>query len=422
MYTKATLTLDKRRATKKGYPVKILVRNGKKKYVPTPWYAFENEWKGEGPTTKHPNYRLLKVEVNKRKARLDEEVLYCIEHNLNLEKSVEVIKNGIDDKQARIDMLKRELMHLQGQTETMLLEFWEGFIIECRDKGLDTRALEGTKDQVEQYLITGDIPINNVNYELLNDFSRYKLKDGCGRGGLNSYLKTFRRVYLAAQRHESLNIKAVNPFKGIIRPAAKKNEIVEMTPSEMNKFKNYVPNKFTGESAAKSAIMRRDLWLFQFYIGGHDFVDVALLTWKQYRDGRLRFRRFKNRQHKHGGPLVDNLVIPQAKEIICAYGTPEKERIFGFIPHPVKSKTSYSHYINNTRRTLRAISVQEKLKDVMKTKSTRYIFKTWGDKLQVDERALRQIQGHEQIGVSALYGARIPNELVDKTLKRIALR
>ena len=173
MYTKATLTLDKRRATKKGYPVKILVRNGKKKYISTPWYAYEDQWKGEGPTPKHPDYRLLKIEVAKRISRLNDEVLYCIEHGLDLEQSVEVIKNGINDKQARIEILKRELRELQGETQTMLFEFWGRFIDECSDKGLNTRALIDTKAQLEQYLINGDIPINDINYEFLSDFSRF---------------------------------------------------------------------------------------------------------------------------------------------------------------------------------------------------------------------------------------------------------
>lgn len=421
MYTKATLTLDKRRATKKGYPIKILVRNGKKKYISTPWYAYEDQWKGEGPTPKHPDYRLLKIEVAKRISRLNDEVLYCIEHGLDLEQSVEVIKNGVDDKQARIEILKRELRELQGETQTMLFEFWERFIDECSDKGLNTRALIDTKAQLEQYLINGDIPINDINYEFLSDFSRYKLKNGCNQGGLNHYLATFRRVYLAAQRYESLNIKSGNPFKGVIKKTRKKREVVELTTDELEKWKSYVPHPSTKKANRYLAERRRDVWLFQFYIGGHDFVDVSLLTWKQYRNGRLKFRRYKNRQHKDGGPLVDNIVVPPAVDIIEKYGTKNNERMFAFLPHP-ENETTYRDYINNTRRTLRNISVRLELNDIMKTKSTRYIFKTWGDMLQVDERALRQIQGHEQLGVSARYGARIPDEVVDETLKRIALR
>ena len=55
-------------------------------------------------------------------------------------------------------------------------------------------------------------------------------------------------------------------------------------------------------------------------------------------------------------------------EIINEYGTPNKDRVFSFIPDP-KDEVSYAHYINNTRRALRKISEQLELNDIMLTKS-----------------------------------------------------
>jgi len=342
-------------------------------------------------------------------------VEYCNKFNLNLEDSVAIIKSGLEDKDTMISILKKELKRLEGDSGTLLFKYWDKFIKECKTKGLSTKALIDTKAQFNNYLLGRDMFMNDINREFLNNFSTYKLSNGCNKGGLDLYLRTLRRVYLAAQKIESLNIKQSNPFTGYIGSTSSK-EIIQLTPQELRIFSNHKP-KYTAEKALYTSIRRRDILLFQFYIGGHDFVDVALLTWSNYRNGRLRFRRFKNRSHKNGGPLVDNLVLPQAKEIIDKYGTKDKDRIFSFIPSKKEAPQSYDFYINNTRRTLRNFSKQAELKDTIKTKSTRYIFKTWADEKQLDNRAIRQIQGHEQVGISSRYGARLPNNVVDSVLQ-----
>lgn len=421
MATKAEIILDTRRETSKGFPIKIRIYNDGRKYVPLNEYSSSKHWGNNGLLKSHPDYQRLKKKLLDREFQLIREVDYCNENNLGLTEAFQLIKNGLDDRETRILQLKKELRSLEGDNSAMLFEFWDSFIKERIDQKKSIKAFVDTKQQLKDFMLVDDMPINDINYEFLNEFSNYKYSNDCGTGGVSFYLRTMRTVYLAAQKRESLGIKSVNPFKGLIDETVS-SDPVELTVAQMKKWKDFTPHKFTRESAIKTVIQKRDIWLFQFYIGGHDFIDIALLEWKKnIRNGRIRFKRYKNRRHPNGGPTIDNVITPMAKEIMDKYGTRDRERVFSFIPHP-NDEVSYSQYINNYRRALRKISEQLELPDNMKSKSTRYIFKTWGDQLQLSEASIKQIQGHAKVGVSSRYAARLPNRIVDGVLRKVVNR
>lgn len=417
MSTRAKIILDKRSTAKKGHPISIYLYNNGTKYIPLGKYSHESDWDIDGPKKSHPDYTELHRFLLKRRVDLIGEVDYCNEHNLGLKESYQLIKNGLQDRESRIAALKRELRELEGQGQTMLFEFWETYIKDRERQKKSTKATIDTKAVFENFLLEKDMPINDITYEFLNEFIGFKMSNKCGTGGVSFYLRSLRSVYLEAQRRESLKIKSTNPFKGLINEKVSKDP-VEMSQDEMVKWKNFVPHKFTREYAAKLVLQKRDIFLFQFYIGGHDFVDIALLEWKNIRNGRIRFKRYKNRRHTNGGPTIDNILVPEALAIIEKHGTKNRDRIFSFIPEP-RDQESYQHYINNYRRALRKMSEQLKLNDVMKSKSPRYIFRTWAGNKKADMLATIQIQGQVPKGVTFRYQARLPNEMIDKELSTV---
>ncbi len=72
--TSATIVLDIRRITKKGYPVKIRVTNKKTKYILTNFFQ-------DGKSLKKTE------QVKNRQKKLDQELDYCLENNLDFEDS-----------------------------------------------------------------------------------------------------------------------------------------------------------------------------------------------------------------------------------------------------------------------------------------------------------------------------------------------
>ncbi len=412
MAINAIIKLDKRNITKKGYPIKMFVVGyGRDQFLSlkNKRYSFEENWM-DGLLRSHPDYRLLNSELINRESELLKEIDYCNDNNLTFQESLEVFRNGIVDKELKIALLEKQLRELKGDSGTMLFEFWDKFMDELKSEGKSTKAYDDARAQLSNYLIGQDIRINDITYEFLKKFKQYKYQNGCNDGGLATYLRKIKTVFLEAQKRDSLNIKPGNPFKGSI-PETLTSENVELSRKEFKKFKKYEPSKFSSEVNKLKMLRKIQLWNFQVLIGGHDFIDLATLEWSNIKNGRIRFRRRKNRSKKGGGPLVDNIILPEALNIIQKYGTKNGKRVFAFIPDP-KIETDYADYRKNFNRALRKISQDLEFEHIMKTKSPRYIFRTWAGEERCDFLSTKQVQGQTIPDVSMRYQSSLSNELV----------
>lgn len=407
----ASIVLDTRRKTVKGYPIKIRVQQ---KYIHLNEFSEAEHWDVSNVNTRHPEYRRLSLKLNKRALELLNEVAYCNANKLELDAAVEVIRKGLQDRDTEIFALKQQIKRLQGATGSGFLEFFDVRIHEKELSGESTTHYELTKDRLVNYLGAGnDVNLNAITYEWLNGFVLHKLESGTKRGGINSYLETMRAVYKEAQRRESLNVKQDNPFKGVIK-GSKKREIVDLSAEGFKQLLNYRPELAPTKVAA--GIQRRNvsLWLFQFAIGGHDYVDIALLKWKDIKNNRVRFKRYKNRNKIDGGNLVDNLLLPFCKAVLDAYGTKETARVFGFIPDPEANYKKYHEYRRNVNRSLKTVCEKLALDTVVKTKSPRYLFRSKGGELLIHDLIVMQLMGHKPKDITYKYQNKLPAKIVDK--------
>lgn len=396
---KASIILDLRRETKNGYPIKIVVYKDKQHSIHLKEYSKSTHWNNGNVNKRHPEYRRLWRKLSKRALLLNEEVAYCNDNNLNLAECIKVIEKGFVSKES-----------------VNVFEFWDVFVEEKKTAGLSTKAYEDVKTQLFNYWME-DLPFNDITYEWLQGFINHKYENGCGNSGINFYLKTFGIVYREAQRRESLQVPVGNPFKGLRKKVVKK-EMVKLSREKFKEILEWKPDKKNTPQNKLSLERRLAVWLFQFYIGGHDFNEVALLKWADIKRGRAKFSRHKNRNNTF--ILIDNLLLPEALAIIKKYGTKDDERVFGFIPDPLTRERSYNEYRNNTnRRLLKGISEELEI-NKLTTKSVRYIFRTWAGEVEAGIIPTMQIQGHSLLKeMTFLYQGRLSNEVLDRNLKKI---
>lgn len=402
----ANLILDTRTRAKKGHPVKILVSGySRTRMTGTGIYSDKDYWIN-GLIPKHPQHKTYL----KRQSALIQEVEYCNEKRLSFEDSLEVIKNGV--RTSEISILERRLEELKRDTpKALLFDFWKTRMLELTKEGKSVRAHIGAFNQFSKFL-TPDFQLNSISYETLRDFRNFKYTEGCNNGGIATYMRTLRTIFLEAQRRESLNVKQGNPFRGAI-PETVTRENVQLSKDEFKRILSFVPNKNSNPEHAFIMMRRVYVWLFQLYIGGHDFVDVARLTDKNIKNGRVIFKRHKNRNKKGGGLTVNNILIPKALEILEEFGS-KKGRLFPFIP-----LDGYEGYRKNTNRALKNISEQLELEHVIRSKSPRYIFNQWAKDSGCDFLSLKQVQGQKVPDVSMRYSSSLKNEMVDEVIKRV---
>lgn len=411
MAISANIILDTRYKSKDGYHIKIRVRP---KYIPLNEYSEKEHWDGENVTKEHPDYRRLYTKLNKRKLQLLEELQYCNDNNLSVEAAYEVIKNGLEDKETEIFALKQKIKQLQSQSGITFVEFANIRIEEKSKIGESIKPYEEVRNLIKKY---GNIPLNDITYEWLSKFVNDKLSGKANRGGVNAYLRSIRAIYKEAQRRESLGIKKDNPFIGIFKASAKK-DVIKLNDEDWEKILNFKPESITKQQKdAQMKYMR--LFLFQLVIGGHDLVEISLLTFKNLKDGRVKFKRYKNRNKPDGGIEVDNLLLPYALDFIEEYGTGNKGDVFSFIPNYKTERAKYDSFIRAYNRSLKSISNKLELSDILKSKSPRYLFRTQAGNMMIGDVVVSQIQGHKLQGMTFSYQGRIPYGIQDKFHKKI---
>lgn len=416
MPTSALIILDKRRNTSKGYPIKIRVTNKGSKYVTLNEYSELEHWGETNVNKSHPNHRKLFFKLNKRNLQLTEEIECCNNNNLDLNQSIDVIKNGLKNPETEKFVLQQRIKEIEKGSGVTFIEFCETRIKEKESIGESISHYESVKEIIKNY--DAEISLNNITYEWVNDFINYKLSGKAERGGVNSYLRTMAAVYHEAQKRTSLGVKKDDPFKGTIKKTGRKKNIVKLDKSDFIKLFNFEPGAINKQQRL-SQTRNIKLWLFQFYIGGHDLIDISLLRWTDIKRGRLIFRRYKLRNKPEGGLLVDNFIFPCAMKVIKEYGTKDNSRVFSFIPDPIKDRLKYNYFVRSYNRSLENISSKLELIDKISSKSTRYLFRTKAGELLLSDIAVAQIQAHKLEGMTYNYQGRIPHKIIDKCHKKI---
>lgn len=299
-----------------------------------------------------------------------------------------------------------------------VLHFFDVIIAEKTKINQSSDGFKTVKSILSTYLDKTDVPINNITYEWLNTFIIHKKSTGCGTGGVNTYLKVLKTVYKEAQKRKSLNVKLDNPFLGLIKKADTK-PVIDIPVLEFKKLHSFKVSSSTTKKSAFNMHRALAVFLFQYYIGGHDYIDVCMLEWQHIKTGRLKFKRFKNRNKAYGGPLVDNALFPQALKIIEQYGDTNTTRIFSFIPSPLENNTKYKNYRKNVNRTLASISKAVDLTEYLKTKSPRYIFRTFSGELLIHDLIVMKLQGHTPEGVTYNYQGNVSYAVLDEAHRKI---
>ncbi|MGV0854826.1 phage integrase SAM-like domain-containing protein [Empedobacter brevis] len=403
----AEIILDTRRKTKKGYPVKIRIYDTnlqKHEYVGLKIYQ-DSEHLISDNLIKQRDYKLVK------------ELEFITSKNLDLKESIEIIKNGIplNDIEKRILELESELARLKGQVNpAMLFEFTEKYILEKKNREEQVRLFTSLLKKLKSFIHPlEDMPINDIKIEFLMDFQSY-LSQSLKNQSVNTYMSKFQTVFYEAQKREDLNIKHFNPFKNLKKLIVNNDEDKSISIDSLKKLMTYDFDdwKYIQIENYKRTI---DLFLFQLAIGGHDLVDITLLKWSNIKDGRITFKRYKNRKLSNGGPTIDNKLFDFALNVIDKHGTKNDERIFSFIPFPTYDNEflEYRIYLQHYNRRLAAIREKLCLPETIISKRSRYTFNTIAGNLLINRDIIEELQGHSQSSISHGYYGGTFNEIKD---------
>lgn len=416
----AEIVLDTRYKSKKGYPVKIRVydtlNQSKAKYK----YVLLNIYQNRESI-------LFTSDLKRRSLQLDDELKFCNHNRYSMVEAIDVITNGVpvNDIDMEIALLRKRLELLESkkekQEEKMFIAFVDDLIKERQIKGLDIKAYVSIKRIVKNFIApSDDFPINNIDREWLIKFDLYNKEKRNLDSTIFMYISMIRTIFTEAQSRPSLNIKNGNPFHKIKSKKSEK-KTYNLTVEDLKKILHLKEEDINTKSKIGAFGIKRvaDIFLFQFAIGGHDMVEIASMKWSNIIKGRLVFGRRKNRFRSAIDP-VDVMLSNYAQAVIKKYGDQTSDRIFSFIPDPETDPVHYGIYVNKSNNFYyKTIRRAANIQNDMKSKTTRYVFRTLAGNLLINDFVVMKIQGHKPQGITFGYQGALNHEVQDREHQKI---
>jgi len=379
--------------SKKGFPVKLVLYNGKRKRK-TIGNSILEHWNEatQLPRPAHPRFEQLSEMILSMRAV------------------------AVTSKFKRIERLDQALDFLQntegGGANNSVYGYCDVLTKRMRASGRDGNALfyEGVMQQFKYF--SHELFFDDITPDFIERFKMYKL-DGCTNKTVKEYVGCLRAVYNKAVRDPDMLIKDKTPFENATRDLPtrrrrKKNRYLD--PEGIKQLQ-----ALTGLSPRRTMVV--DLTLLQFYLGGVDLFDLYYLKRKQLYGNRVMFQRGKLGKLKIE---FDVRVFEPARKILEKYMASEGEYVFPW----KKPHKSYITWRGQHNKWL--IKVQQKhgialspIDANLTSKVMRHSFRTRAKFLHIEVDMIRELMGHERDDVDTAYADKFSEKERDAAQKLI---
>jgi hypothetical protein len=387
----ASLYYDRRHKTKKGYPLKVrFLIEGQYYYSKSILYVDPEKWDDKSDL---PKDRFDYQFVLKKKASLVNEELFCVNNKLTPAECKVVFEKGVSEpesKEIEIAKLKERIRELEMGQDQPFEDVFNQYLARLTKDASSVLM----RTSVKRFLnFTPNISINKINTELCKDFVWFLQSQGL-KNGIYAYMSHLGLLYAWAKGK-----RVENPFYETMPKMLEQKKKTPLTKSDI-----VLLEKYTSENTNRT--LRVKIFLLQFYFGGIDLIDLGLLTYsKNYKRGRISFKRYKSRNKRNGGATIDIKVFPKAQDILNEFKS--GDRLVPVIPNPIinsKINRKYNIFLVGNNAPLRTAAKEIGIDETISSKVSRNTFKTIGRKeLKLDNEIIKQIQGHSLTGIDKRY-------------------
>lgn len=383
----AEIVVDTRKRNKSNkFPLKIRVYDGvnSHRYIALKQYQEEN-------------ILVRNLFVRQREAELDAQLEYINRNGLDLEKSLDIIKNGIPSftsAQERILLLEQELKMLKSKEFTVLFsQYLDQFIEDKLERGQKVKTFLPLKAIFKDF--TGEFYLNEIDYKFLEKYYTYNKKSGNSFAYFKLNFNNLKQVYFDAVQKGVISSSMLNPFANhnFINYDQKKD--FSLSVEEFKKLyenRNFERNHKNADNFQTQRAIH--LYLFLFLIGGHNFVELSHLKWTNIKGNRIQFYRQKLKS-KGGGQFIDNLIPELGFRILESYGTPKSKYLFDFIPDINMDEVGYDQALFKFNYFMKIVVRDLEISKSIRSNSSRHTFNTIAHNLLINQHIIESIQGHK---------------------------
>lgn len=405
---KIKLRTDKTKQNEMPIVVQIIYKR-KRRRIHTGKSIAEEKWdqNKDLPKVHYKHYKLLKSYLQELQSKCEETVL-------KLEKKHEYLTIDIIS-----DTLKNQIRG--GNDENYFYKYYEVKLQEYKDKGSfkTSSVSRGAFNKLKKFQ-SKDFPIEQLNYNFINDFDTYMKKTGCGINTISIYMRAIRSIYNKAIK-EGIVDSNLYPFKNY----TVKSETTQkrhLTKSEILKIKNvnleHIP----------VVELMRDLFMFGIYARGMNYIDICKLKVKDVitikltdeKDEEIIERRINYTRSKTKSKFsikVSNDMWCVIKKHGNLVGTKED-----FLFPIFKKDSDYKYYDDRLRkfnRKLRIVQKTAKIDHAFTSYYMRHSYAMLAKNGGLSISLIKDSMGHSDVSITETYLASFSNEILDDANEKI---
>lgn len=378
------LLLDTRRAKSDGtFNIIFRITDSRKVHTINSGFSlqqsFWNEKKQE-VTKSHPNSKLLNIKLSKFYFKLEQATL-SLDDEFSIEKLKEVLSGKPKNDTANTfhvfsNKIIEQMMEANRIGNAIVYQTAANRIISFCGK---------------------DIPFEELNYQLLDQFNHHLITAGIKQNSISNYLRSIRAIYNKAIKMKVVD-RSFYPFSDFsiktektAKRAILKNDILKLNqaPLELN------------PTAHKSL----KYFMLSFYLRGISFTDMAYLTPNNIIDERVVYKRRKT--HKDYSVKL----LPKAEQLFQELHLDTNKYLLPILPNDIvedslRAKKIIQQFIKTTNKYLKLLSIQAGLYSQVTTYTSRHSFATIAKRLGYSNELIAEALGHE-------YGNKTTNIYLD---------
>jgi integrase len=399
LYTSKTLSSGE-------HPIMIrLTLKGKRKYIGLGVNCKASYWDeiNNLPSKKHPQQKELVILINDLVNKLNKKIY--VAENSNTPLNLEELANTI--------------IYVDSAPTQQLSVFIDQLCEKLRDDGKNEtcKIFRSTKNAWLSFFKKDCFSFDDINSNSIHDFEQSAVKRGNMPSTIFLYLRTLKTVINTAKR------------ENICGP-------------EYDPFQNYSFAKFRRIKTRKRAISREDFrkieeieldeksrlfhsrnyFIFSFYAGGINFVDLAQLKWVNIEKKQLFYTRKKTNE------LINIPLVSQAMKILETYkkysNCKKEDYIFPILNQTHATSLSISNRLNKVNhqvnQDLQEIGGTLKLDVKLTTYVARHTFATVLKKEGISVSIIGQALGHEDEKTTRIYLDSFGSDIMQQAFEKLS--
>lgn len=282
----------------------------------------------------------------------------------------------------------------------------------------------GKMEEWGTWLSSYDVPFDRVNVAFCHEWEQTLRSTGIREITLSLRFRTLRAVLNQAIAAGLMKATSY-PFA---RTVAEKHKLqvgkFDVSTAKRAISRDELRRLEALQPASERQRLAKDVFLFSYYVGGINFVDLAQLRWRNLGGEALGIghpERLSYERQKTGGKFSLRLVAPAAA-IVAAYRpftyTTQASYIFPVLdlarhitPHQVKNRLH--KVLGQVNKDLKELGQQANIATPLTTYVARHTFATTLKQAGTQTAVISQAMGHKSEAVTAVYLDSFGSDLID---------